>query len=137
MWTPWSQPPPPRKLSLQEVAVLQRENWSGRRGSNPRPRPWQGYDTGPTDFAQLREISTKLRNLNMIVWSITPRSGASGITFGIPSGRVRPVGSERHEDLQEQLKPPIGGVFLGLNGIIIKSHAGSDAEVFADAINLG
>src|ERR1700737_4988399 len=104
MWTPWSQPPPPRKLSLQEVAVLQRENWSGRRGSNPRPRPWQGYDTGPTDFAQLREISTKLRNLNMIVWSITPRSGASGITFGIPSGRVRPVGSERHEDLQEQLK---------------------------------
>jgi len=40
-------------------------------------------------------------------------------------------------DLQEQLKPPNGGVFLGLNGIVIKSHGGSDAEVFADAIKLG
>src|SRR4030081_2013375 len=26
---------------------------------------------------------------------------------------------ERHEDLQEQLKPPNGGVFLALNGIVI------------------
>jgi fatty acid/phospholipid biosynthesis enzyme len=39
--------------------------------------------------------------------------------------------------LQEQLKPPNGGVFLGLNGIVIRSHGGSDAEVFADAIKLG
>ena len=66
--------------------VLNRGNWRGRRDLDPRPQPWQGYDTGPTDFAQLREISTKLRNFNMIVWSITQRSGASGITFGIPSG---------------------------------------------------
>jgi len=28
-------------------------------------------------------------------------------------------GGERHEDLQEQLKPPNGGVFLGLNGVVI------------------
>src|SRR6266849_5383250 len=28
-------------------------------------------------------------------------------------------GGERHEDLQEQLKPPNGGVFLELNGIVI------------------
>jgi glycerol-3-phosphate acyltransferase PlsX len=35
------------------------------------------------------------------------------------------------------LKPPNGGVFLGLNGIVIKSHGGSDTEGFADAINLG
>ena len=26
---------------------------------------------------------------------------------------------------------------MGLNGIVIKSRGGSDAEVFADAINLG
>jgi fatty acid/phospholipid biosynthesis enzyme len=38
---------------------------------------------------------------------------------------------------QEQLKPPNGGVFLGLNGIVIKSHGGSDAEGFADVINIG
>lgn len=30
-----------------------------------------------------------------------------------------------------------GGVFLGLNGIIIKSHGGTDAEGFAAAIELG
>jgi phosphate acyltransferase len=30
-----------------------------------------------------------------------------------------------------------GGVFLGLNGLVIKSHGGADAEGFAAAINLG
>ena len=30
-----------------------------------------------------------------------------------------------------------GGVFLGLNGIVIKSHGGADAEGFASAIDLG
>jgi glycerol-3-phosphate acyltransferase PlsX len=30
-----------------------------------------------------------------------------------------------------------GGVFLGLNGIVIKSHGGTDAEGFASAIELG
>ena len=30
-----------------------------------------------------------------------------------------------------------GGVFLGLNGIVIKSHGGTDAEGFAAAIEIG
>ena len=30
-----------------------------------------------------------------------------------------------------------GGVFLGLNGVVIKSHGGADAEGFAAAINVG
>jgi len=30
-----------------------------------------------------------------------------------------------------------GGVFLGLNGIVIKSHGGSDAEGFASAVDIG
>ena len=30
-----------------------------------------------------------------------------------------------------------GGVFLGLNGIVIKSHGGTDAEGFAAAVDLG
>ena len=30
-----------------------------------------------------------------------------------------------------------GGVFLGLNGIVIKSHGGTDAVVFAYAVDLG
>ena len=30
-----------------------------------------------------------------------------------------------------------GGMFLGLNGIVIKSHGGTDAEGFAAAVDLG
>jgi phosphate acyltransferase len=30
-----------------------------------------------------------------------------------------------------------GGVFLGLNGVVIKSHGGTDAEGFAAAVDLG
>lgn len=30
-----------------------------------------------------------------------------------------------------------GGVFLGLNGIVIKSHGGTDAIGFASAVDVG
>ncbi len=30
-----------------------------------------------------------------------------------------------------------GGVFLGLNGVVIKSHGGTDAEGFAYAVDIG
>jgi len=41
--------------------------------------------------------------------------------------------------LRERLDPRRlnGGVFLGLNGIVIKSHGGTDAEGFSAAIDLG
>ncbi|MEJ1158610.1 phosphate acyltransferase PlsX [Prosthecomicrobium sp. N25] len=41
--------------------------------------------------------------------------------------------------LKEKMDPRKvnGGVFLGLNGIVIKSHGGTDAEGFAAAIELG
>jgi phosphate acyltransferase len=41
--------------------------------------------------------------------------------------------------LRERMDPRRmnGGVFLGLNGIVIKSHGGTDAEGFAAAIGLG
>jgi phosphate acyltransferase len=43
------------------------------------------------------------------------------------------------QQLRERLDPrrANGGVFLGLNGIVIKSHGGTDAEGFAAAIELG
>jgi phosphate acyltransferase len=42
-------------------------------------------------------------------------------------------------ELRERIDPrrSNGGVFLGLNGIVIKSHGGTDAEGFAAAIELG
>ncbi len=42
-------------------------------------------------------------------------------------------------ELRERMDPRQvnGGVFLGLNGIVIKSHGGTDAEGFAAAIELG
>ena len=41
--------------------------------------------------------------------------------------------------LKEKMDPrqSNGGVFLGLNGIVIKSHGGTDATGFASAIDLG
>src|SRR5271156_1230608 len=41
--------------------------------------------------------------------------------------------------LRERMNPSRvnGGVFLGLNGIVIKSHGGADAEGFAAAVELG
>ncbi len=41
--------------------------------------------------------------------------------------------------LREKMDPrkANGGVFLGLNGIVIKSHGGADAEGFASAIDIG
>jgi glycerol-3-phosphate acyltransferase PlsX len=41
--------------------------------------------------------------------------------------------------LKERIDPrrSNGGVFLGLNGIVIKSHGGTDAEGFAAAIRVG
>jgi phosphate acyltransferase len=43
------------------------------------------------------------------------------------------------QQLKERMDPrrANGGVFLGLNGIVIKSHGGADAEGFAAAIDLG
>jgi glycerol-3-phosphate acyltransferase PlsX len=43
------------------------------------------------------------------------------------------------QQLRELMDPrkANGGVFLGLNGIVIKSHGGADAEGFAAAIELG
>ena len=41
--------------------------------------------------------------------------------------------------LNEKMDPrkSNGGVFLGLNGIVIKSHGGTDAEGFACAVDIG
>jgi len=41
--------------------------------------------------------------------------------------------------LREKMDPrkANGGVFLGLNGIVIKSHGGADAEGFAAAVDMG
>ncbi len=41
--------------------------------------------------------------------------------------------------LREKMDPrrSNGGVFLGLNGVVIKSHGGADAEGFAAAVDLG
>ena len=43
------------------------------------------------------------------------------------------------QTLREKMDPrkSNGGVFLGLNGIVVKSHGGTDAEGFAAAVDLG
>ena len=38
--------------------------------------------------------------------------------------------------MRERLEPPGGGPFLGLNGIVVKSHGGADARGVADAVKI-
>ena len=49
------------------------------------------------------------------------------------------AGAARSATLRDKMDPRKvnGGVFLGLNGIVIKSHGGTDAEGFAAAIDIG
>jgi glycerol-3-phosphate acyltransferase PlsX len=49
------------------------------------------------------------------------------------------LASQAFQTLREKVDPrkSNGGVFLGLNGIVIKSHGGTDAEGFAAAVDLG
>jgi phosphate acyltransferase len=46
---------------------------------------------------------------------------------------------EAFRTLRDKMDPrkSNGGVFLGLNGIVIKSHGGADAEGFANAVDIG
>src|SRR5262252_2037587 len=63
--------------------------------------------------------------------------GAMSRTLRAKLGYV--LARDAFETLREKLDPrkSNGGVFLGLNGIVIKSHGGTDAEGFASAIDLG
>lgn len=63
--------------------------------------------------------------------------GAMSRTLSARIGYLFAHGAFRQ--LRERMDPrrANGGVFLGLNGIIIKSHGGADAEGFAAAIGLG
>ena len=55
----------------------------------------------------------------------------SRIGYVLASGAFR--------SLREKVDPrqSNGGVFLGLNGVVIKSHGGTDPEGFAAAIDVG
>ena len=58
-------------------------------------------------------------------------------SFMAQAGAILAQGAFRA--LKEKMDPrrSNGGVFLGLNGIVIKSHGGTDATGFASAIDLG
>jgi glycerol-3-phosphate acyltransferase PlsX len=46
---------------------------------------------------------------------------------------------EAFQVVREKMDPARanGGVFLGLNGVVIKSHGGADVEGFAAAVDIG
>src|SRR5258708_1622663 len=54
----WTAPRSPLRSSdrvLEGSGCYAREYWSGRRDSNPRPRPWQGRAL-PLSYTRIREI---------------------------------------------------------------------------------
>ena len=71
-----------------------------------------------------RQLTTFLRNAMNRTWR-----SRIGYLFAKPA----------FDALKEKMDPrrSNGGVFLGLNGIVIKSHGGTDAEGFASALDMG
>jgi len=63
-----------------------------------------------------------------------PRGG-----WGAPTFAGFSIARGAFRALKEKMDPrrSNGGVFLGLNGVVIKSHGGTDAEGFAAAIDIG
>ncbi len=56
---------------------------------------------------------------------------------GSPMGKLGALlASGALKRLRARLEPPGGGPFLGLNGIVVKSHGGADARGVADAIKI-
>ena len=56
---------------------------------------------------------------------------------GAPGSAIPVARSVWHAPRQVDPRKANGGVFLGLNGIVIKSHGGTDAEGFAAAVDVG
>ena len=71
-----------------------------------------------------RQLATFLRSAMNRTWR-----SRIGYVFAKPA----------FDALKEKMDPrrSNGGVFLGLNGIVIKSHGGTDAEGFASALDMG
>lgn len=73
----------------------------------------------------------------------TARQIASYLRAAMEQSTLSMVGAYLAKDAFEALKIKLdprrinGGVFLGLNGIVIKSHGGTDATGFASAVDLG
>jgi glycerol-3-phosphate acyltransferase PlsX len=71
-----------------------------------------------------RQLAQHLKNaMSRTIWSKLGYLFARG-AFRVLSDKMDPRKSN-------------GGVFLGLNGIVIKSHGGTDAEGYASAIDIG
>lgn len=72
----------------------------------------------------------------------TARLVASYVREALTSGVISKVGaalaSSGLKRLKEKMDPSNvnGGVLLGLNGVVVKSHGGTDAEGYATAVNL-
>ena len=74
-----------------------------------------------------------LRDVDQSWTETTPQTAAPFSAIGYFFARAA------FKRLREKMDPrrANGGVFLGLNGIVIKSHGGTDAEGFATAIEIG
>jgi len=79
----------------------------------------------------LKAAEGTARQLAAYIKSAMGRSIASKLGYLFARGAFREVADKMDP------RKANGGVFLGLNGIVIKSHGGTDAEGFANAVDIG
>ncbi len=135
-------------IGVEEVKGLEEVREAGRllREANPQNLEYIGFIEG-TDIAQgtadvvvtegfAGNIALKTAEGTARQFAEQLRSAMSR-TWRTRLGYV--LARQAFRTLNEKMDPRKvnGGVFLGLNGIVIKSHGGTDAEGFAAAIDLG
>src|SRR3982074_3410966 len=114
--TTWPQTtkPPDGGLSFNDRFAMEKI-WSGRRGSNPRPRPWQGRAL-PLSYTRIREIGgerspTMAELCQSRPLNATARAGAelarSPHTNGDPRGNQPKSGGPGSADCNLSLQGPI------------------------------
>jgi glycerol-3-phosphate acyltransferase PlsX len=135
-------------IGVEEVKGLEPVREAGRilRDTQPFGMEYVGFVEG-TDIGQgtidvvvtegfagniaLKTAEGTARQLSQYLRAAMSRTWRSRIGYWLAQ--------QAFDALREKMDPrnSNGGVFLGLNGIVIKSHGGTDAEGFAAAIDIG
>ena len=86
------------KDALCQLSYIGPKNWSGRRGSNPRPTAWKAV-TLPLSYSRQFRSSQQLRSSQLVTWRVGNLTNSPVALVG-GEGRTRTFEASRATDLQ-------------------------------------
>ena len=146
----------PRTADRRPAQYRCRGGQGARRGARSRPHPARGRTASDLDYVGFVEGD----DIGKGTVDVVVTEGFSGnIALKTAEGTAKQLGEYLRNAMSRTLFAKLGyllarnafaalkdkmdprkvngGVFLGLNGVVIKSHGGTDAEGFAAAVDLG